>query len=365
MNWEWLGNKALAHGVFPLLYKSLMQAAADAIPAGTLSVWRRIFYQNAATNLYLAHALGEVTGLLERHGIRAIPYKGPALAASVYGTLTLRWAGDLDLLVHPQDYKGAEKLLVNHGYRARHGQWHESEFTHPTKPISFDIHRSATPRRYQFTLLFDDLWQRRTTLLLAPKKFIPTLCSDDLLVILSLELIKEFAQPTMLRLIRIVDIFETCRAFLRQNPVYYIDPQLYDRFYPVLSCACMAASRMYDVNLLPEIQEQQDRPQRLLDLVDKTISFCLLESPQRPSSYFYQMNTILLMHNRLHIKAEVIVADRDASLADQGRMTLRAKGDDAVAEGFRRENGPFPQAVGLSTRLLLHLFFERRYCRGG
>jgi hypothetical protein len=24
-----------------------------------------------------------------------------------------------------------------------------------------------------------------------------------------------------------------------------------------------------------------------------------------------------------------------------------------------------PQAVGLSTRLLLHLFFERRYCRGG
>src|SRR5262249_17348027 len=33
--------------------------------------------------------------------------------------------------------------------------------------------------------------------------------------------------------------------------------------------------------------------------------------------------------------------------------------------GFRRENGPFPQAVGLSTRLLLHLFFERRYCRGG
>jgi hypothetical protein len=33
--------------------------------------------------------------------------------------------------------------------------------------------------------------------------------------------------------------------------------------------------------------------------------------------------------------------------------------------GFRRENGPFPQAVGRSTRLLLHLFFECRYCRGG
>src|SRR6516164_6443052 len=33
--------------------------------------------------------------------------------------------------------------------------------------------------------------------------------------------------------------------------------------------------------------------------------------------------------------------------------------------GFRRENGPFTQAIGLSTRLLLHLFFECRYCRGG
>jgi hypothetical protein len=33
--------------------------------------------------------------------------------------------------------------------------------------------------------------------------------------------------------------------------------------------------------------------------------------------------------------------------------------------GVRRENGPFPQAIDLSKRLLLLLFFECRYCRGG
>jgi hypothetical protein len=166
-----------------------------------------MLFRNAARNLYLVEALAELMGLLQNHGIRAIAYKGPVLATTLYGNSALRWAGDLDLLVHPSDFSNAKILLAANSYKTNSSsQWHVSELVHQSCQISLDLHRNVVPRRYRFSLSFDDMWERRRSLSLTRSVSVVTSSLKDLLVILSLELIKEFAQPAMLRLIRITDI---------------------------------------------------------------------------------------------------------------------------------------------------------------
>ncbi len=56
--------------------------------------------------------------LLGRHGIEVIAYKGPALAASLYGSPEKRSFRDLDLLVPEAELFRVQELLVERGYQA-------------------------------------------------------------------------------------------------------------------------------------------------------------------------------------------------------------------------------------------------------
>src|SRR5207249_1097507 len=74
--------------------------------------------RNARRNLYMLRALLEILDLFEQHGIRAIPFKGPLLAAQAYGGVALRCFLDLDILIQPNELERARSLLVSRGYRA-------------------------------------------------------------------------------------------------------------------------------------------------------------------------------------------------------------------------------------------------------
>ncbi len=57
-----------------------------------------------------------LAALREDHGIRAVPYKGPALAQSVYGDVSLRPFGDLDISILERDVLKAHDLIRCLGY---------------------------------------------------------------------------------------------------------------------------------------------------------------------------------------------------------------------------------------------------------
>ena len=59
----------------------------------------------------------KILELCETHHIDAVSYKGPILAQSIYGSLALRYFGDIDLLVHQRDVKALKDLLLDAGYR--------------------------------------------------------------------------------------------------------------------------------------------------------------------------------------------------------------------------------------------------------
>lgn len=117
LDWSYLLQTAARHKVLPLLYQNLKTLCPEAVPKPVLSELRNFFHTNAAHNLFLAQERLKILKLFQDNDIPAIPFKGPVLAASVYGNLALRQFGDLDILVNPKDTIKARELLITQDYK--------------------------------------------------------------------------------------------------------------------------------------------------------------------------------------------------------------------------------------------------------
>jgi hypothetical protein len=170
INWKFLIHTASQHGVLPLLYSSLKDICPEAVPKAVLNQLRNHFYTNAARNVFLADELLKLLTLFETHGIRAIPYKGPALAASAYGNLLLRQFGDLDILVPKRDVLRAKDLLISHGYRLKFQLTRSKEaaylqsqcdynFVRDDGKIIIELHWGITRSHFSFPLDLEHLWE--------------------------------------------------------------------------------------------------------------------------------------------------------------------------------------------------------------
>lgn len=120
IDWAYVNQIALQHRVIPLLYWNLRATCPEAVPETILEQLQRRFHAISMRNLFLVRELLRLLSMLESHGIPAIPYKGPVLAAAVYGNMALRQFKDLDILVHAQDAVQAKDLLLSQGYRLQH-----------------------------------------------------------------------------------------------------------------------------------------------------------------------------------------------------------------------------------------------------
>jgi hypothetical protein len=117
IDWSYLLQVAFRHNVAPLLFRSLEAVAPAAVPEAVRAELKEQIQVNIQGNLFLTKELLNLLTLFERQRIPVIPYKGPVLAAAVYGDLGLRPSNDLDILVHERDILPAMDLLVSHGYQ--------------------------------------------------------------------------------------------------------------------------------------------------------------------------------------------------------------------------------------------------------
>jgi hypothetical protein len=116
IDWSYLIQSALRHGLLPLLYRNLKATNQDSIPNGVLEELRKNFLINVSRNIYLTEELIKLLHLFEKDRIPAITYKGPIMAACVYGDITLRQFCDLDILIQDSDVPRVRELLVGQGY---------------------------------------------------------------------------------------------------------------------------------------------------------------------------------------------------------------------------------------------------------
>jgi hypothetical protein len=195
LDWSHLLRLAAAHGLMPLLYWHLNSTCPESVPPSVLEELRDRFRANSHRNLAHAAELLELLKLFEDHGIPAIPYKGPVLAASVFGNLALRQFIDLDILVPKSRVHEARDLLLARGYRPGEPPMtgrqeasliesgHELGQVHPTKQIGAEIQWEIVPRYMAVPI---DLEQFRQRLVRVPfaRTTVPGFAPEDLLLIL-------------------------------------------------------------------------------------------------------------------------------------------------------------------------------------
>ena len=118
LRWDLILEGAVAHEVYPLLYRNLRRVGFPGVPADVCIKLEALYKVNAFRNAHLAEELARVLQLLEGAGIPTIPLKGVTLAESLYGDATLRVCADIDILVPRPMVTQAFRLLLARGYRA-------------------------------------------------------------------------------------------------------------------------------------------------------------------------------------------------------------------------------------------------------
>ena len=126
-------------------------------------------------------------------GITAIPYKGPVLAARLYGNIALRHTGDLDIFIRKEDVSSARELLLADGF---HRQRHlspaaeafqlramKSEAFHQEHHAVVELHWAFADEYFPFPLDFDTLAQRLVSIPVSGDN-VPGFANEDLLLIL-------------------------------------------------------------------------------------------------------------------------------------------------------------------------------------
>lgn len=155
LDWRYLRDAARNNAMGPLLYHHLQEECSDLIPSTTLNQLRDdvqallVHSENCLAQLF------EILDLFKAHQIPVIPFKGLTFAFYVHSTLSLRVSGDIDLLVHREDFLRAKNLLICHGYRDGffgHAEVStvQAQLGPPSGRVSVDLHYGLTPH-YMYT----------------------------------------------------------------------------------------------------------------------------------------------------------------------------------------------------------------------
>lgn len=118
LDWNYLLQAAILHGVAPLFYHGLTQLA-QAPQFVPQAAWRELewlYQNNCRRNRRLYHVVGEVYKAFEQASIPAIGLKDLPLARTVYPDVGLRPIGDVDILIHQEDFARAQGCLAGLGF---------------------------------------------------------------------------------------------------------------------------------------------------------------------------------------------------------------------------------------------------------
>lgn len=117
LDWEYIIDLASLHRLMPILYWNLRNYP-NSVPKETYSYLKDYFLKNTQKNLFFLAELFDILSILANEGITAIPFKGPILAISIYGNISLRDFDDLDIFINPQDVLKSRESLTSKGFRS-------------------------------------------------------------------------------------------------------------------------------------------------------------------------------------------------------------------------------------------------------
>jgi hypothetical protein len=196
IRWEEIDRLAVGHKIAPIVFHTFRNHAWSLTPAAFGGKLREAATGAAMRSLALWKELLRLLEALEHIGVEALPVKGPVLAATLDGSLSLREYDDLDLVVRPEHLLQARDLLLREGYflvTFTHADtdsalWQSENrellFGHKTRRSAVDLHWALLSRYLPFQLPVETVWKTalprsimgRKILTLAPRHELLYLC---------------------------------------------------------------------------------------------------------------------------------------------------------------------------------------------
>ncbi len=153
LDWDLFLKLTLRHRIEGLVHRALTEARIE-IPEHVRSALAGRAAAIGTQNLLQSAESARLRRLLGERGIECLFLKGVPLAALAYGTISVKQAWDIDLLVAPEAAAVAASMLAEQGYERRFpgpeisdegfAQWvataKESLWIHPTSGMVVELH---------------------------------------------------------------------------------------------------------------------------------------------------------------------------------------------------------------------------------
>jgi hypothetical protein len=114
-NWDAVLEVARQHRVLPLVCWRLISIEAP-LPVSALERLNRAYHRNVFHYTANAAELIAILKAFDADQIRAMPFKGIILGATIYNDPCARYAGDLDILIDRENLLPATAILLERGY---------------------------------------------------------------------------------------------------------------------------------------------------------------------------------------------------------------------------------------------------------
>ncbi|MGH9736031.1 MAG: nucleotidyltransferase domain-containing protein [Candidatus Acidiferrales bacterium] len=218
LDWNFVIAQAQEHSILPLVARNLRSLSGDVVPTHVAAQFEPAVRANAVRCLAQTSELVRIADRLASHGIRALPYKGPVIAAQAYRDVAARQFEDLDIILHQRDVPAADGVVRSLGYQPRSAWLHSSNgravvpgeysYVHPVRQVTLELHTEATLRHFPTAAPLEEFFDRSVDVDLGGSS-VQTFCAEDALLVYSIHATKDFWQ----KLIWTVDIAEMLRAF--------------------------------------------------------------------------------------------------------------------------------------------------------
>jgi hypothetical protein len=329
MDWEHLLRTAHRHGLAPLLYWHLDAVCSDAVSEDALRRLREHYRANSLRNLFLTKELLRLLSAFEEHGVPAIPYKGPTLAASVYGNLALREFNDLDILVPQDDVPRAKEVLLSMGYQARYNltpaqeavflrDQREYPFRREDEKCAVELHWRIAEKDF-FPLDTERLWERLDRISLVGN-IVPNLSPEDTLLVLCVHGSRHVWQ----RLGWICDVAELIRVHQEDLKWEWLMAQAGSLSSErVLLLGLYLASDLLGTVLPERVSQRIGADQKVRALAARTREQ-LFEEPKLPAGFLEGHEGAPAFHGS-HLKVKERLRDKSRYLI---RKTTALRGED-------------------------------------
>ncbi|MBT2758426.1 nucleotidyltransferase family protein [Mesobacillus foraminis] len=175
IDWDLFLELAVHHRIYPLLASKIKHLDKSLIPLEIIRTAEKLYKFNTFQMLHLSGEMERVTHIFSENQIKTLLLKGPILGWDLYGDISLRTSGDLDILIPIEDLDKVDRLLFDLGYAKDEyiqtvlNDWtwrhHHVTYFNPQEKIKIEIHWRLNPGP-GWEPSFNELWERKRSGLL-------------------------------------------------------------------------------------------------------------------------------------------------------------------------------------------------------